>query len=306
MFNHEEGKHDMKKISIFLVTLLLLGVVALQPASVSAASKVKLNKTNVTLYAGEVMSLSASVPVNFKTSDNKVAAVSKKGLITAKKTGKVTITAVSKSNKKLTATCKVTVKKAPKTRQITLSDKSGEINAGNTDRILIKSVKGLSSDKVTYTSADKSVATVDSDGMITGVGAGSTKITVKAVCNPKVKAVYTITVKEVDSLSSKDFEVPGFSAGSYTVTYSDTDESYKAFTTARGIAIGSTKSEVINAYSNSDRDSAAVSIDAQYNRTGHIASYVYKYSYTGDGKTYSITFILDQCEKVMAIVYEVN
>jgi uncharacterized protein YjdB len=183
----------MKKISVFLVGILLIGLMAIQPATVSAASKVKLNKTKVTLYAGEITSLSASVSVNFKSSDNKVATVSKKGLVTAKKAGTATITATSKSNKKITATCKLTVKKAPKTRQITLSYKSGEINVGNTDRILIKSVKGLSSDKVTYISSDKSVATVDKDGTITGVSRGSTKITVKAVCNPNVKAVYMIT-----------------------------------------------------------------------------------------------------------------
>jgi hypothetical protein len=69
--------------------------------------------------------------------------------------------------------------------------------------------------------------------------------------------------------------------------------------------IGSTKAEVINAYSESDKDSSAGKIDAQYNCTGHTASYVYKYSYTEDGRTCSITFILDQCEKVMAIVYEI-
>jgi uncharacterized protein YjdB len=294
----------MKKISVFLVGILLIGLVAVQPAPISAAAKIKLNKTKVTLYAGEVTSLSAGVAVNFKSSDKTVATVSQKGLVTAKKAGTATITATSGTNKKISATCKLTVKKAPKTRQITLSYKSGELNVGNTDRILIKSVKGLSSDKVTYTSSDKSVATVDKDGTITGVSKGSTKITVKAVCNPNVKAVYGITVKEVDGLSSKDFEVSGFSAGTYSVTYSDTDESYKTFTTARGIMIGSTRAEVINAYSNKDKDSSADKIDAQYNCTGHIASYVYRYSYAEDGRTYSITFILDQCEKVMAIVYE--
>jgi uncharacterized protein YjdB len=295
----------MKKISVFLVGILLIGLVAVQPAPISAAAKVKLNKTKVTLYAGEVTGLSAGVAVNYTSSDKKVATVSQKGLVTAKKAGTATITATSRSNKKISATCKVTVKKAPKTRQIILSYKTGEVNVGNTDRILIKSVKGLSSDKVTYTSSDKSIATVDKDGTITGVSKGSAKITVKAVCNPKVKAVYTVTVREVDRLSDKDFEVSGFSTGTYSVTYSDTDESYKTFATARGIMIGSTKAEVINAYSSKDKDSSADKIDKQFDCTGHIASYVYKYSYTDGGKTSSITFILDQCEKVMAIVYEI-
>lgn len=48
--------------------------------------------------------------VTYQSSNKKVAAVSKSGKITAKKKGKVTITVTSKSNPKVKAKCKITVK----------------------------------------------------------------------------------------------------------------------------------------------------------------------------------------------------
>ena len=48
--------------------------------------------------------------VTYKSSDPKIASVDKNGKITAKKKGKVKITATSKENKKIKAECEVKVK----------------------------------------------------------------------------------------------------------------------------------------------------------------------------------------------------
>lgn len=78
---------------------------------------VKLNKTTVTMYTGNSLTLKATVSpsdatnkkVTWKSSNSKVAVVNSKGKVTAKKNGTATISAVTADGKKK-ATCKITVK----------------------------------------------------------------------------------------------------------------------------------------------------------------------------------------------------
>ena len=72
----------------------------------------KLNKKTISLTAGKSYRLKASYAKGdsvkkCKSSNKKVATVSKKGVISARQAGKVRITIYTKSGKK--ATCKVTV-----------------------------------------------------------------------------------------------------------------------------------------------------------------------------------------------------
>lgn len=81
------------------------------------AKKIRLNKKKAVLHVGETLKLKtklnpkgATAKIKWKSSKKKVAAVSKKGKITAKKKGKAVITAQLPNGKK--TTCKITVKKA--------------------------------------------------------------------------------------------------------------------------------------------------------------------------------------------------
>ncbi len=83
-------------------------------------TKVKLNKTKSTMTIGKKQTLKATVTpkkasskaVVWKSSNKKVATVTSKGVVKAKKAGTVTITATAKDGSGKKATCKVTVKKA--------------------------------------------------------------------------------------------------------------------------------------------------------------------------------------------------
>ena len=81
------------------------------PAGINAAAKVKLNKTSVELKVGESfkLKLKGAKAVKFKSSNKKVAKVTAKGNIKAKKAGTATITVTGDNGK--TYKCKVTVVK---------------------------------------------------------------------------------------------------------------------------------------------------------------------------------------------------
>ena len=82
-------------------------------------TKVKLNKTKSTMTVGKKQTLKATVTpkkasskaVVWKSSNTKVATVTSKGVVKAKKAGTVTITATAKDGSGKKETCKVTVKK---------------------------------------------------------------------------------------------------------------------------------------------------------------------------------------------------
>ena len=111
----------MKKVlSLFVTVVMIFASVAVVPSAYAAAPKaITLSKTSQTVYIGQKYTLKvkavtpkkADKDVKWKTSDKKIATVSSKGVVTGKKKGTVTITAVSKSNSKIKAKCKVTVKK---------------------------------------------------------------------------------------------------------------------------------------------------------------------------------------------------
>jgi hypothetical protein len=109
----------MRRRNVFAIVAMVLALALVMPVVFSAQSnaaskkKVKLNKTKATLVAGKTVQLkvqNSKKKVTWKSSNGKVATVSKKGLVTAKAPGKATITAkVGKKNLKCAVTVNETV-----------------------------------------------------------------------------------------------------------------------------------------------------------------------------------------------------
>lgn len=133
-----------KRIGSFLLALcMMVTILGGNGLTVSAAGKTRLNKTAVTLKVGDKYRLSLkNIPKNGKvtwssTSKSK-AAVSKKGVVTAKKQGKATIQAkltYKSGGKKRTKkfSCKVTVKKKNTSALVVyfsapVAERSGEVD----------------------------------------------------------------------------------------------------------------------------------------------------------------------------------
>ena len=106
----------LKLTAGFMIALVLFfGNVSMGPltehdVTVAHAAKVKLSKTRLTLYLKKSATLKVKgtkKKVKWSSSNKKVASVSKKGKVTAKKKGTATITA---KVGKMKYRCKVTVK----------------------------------------------------------------------------------------------------------------------------------------------------------------------------------------------------
>lgn len=92
------------------LTLAILTCITMFCVPTFAASKLKINCTKATVAEDNVIMLTVQTKdkVRWKSSNKNVAKVNTKGVVTARKTGKATITATSKGKK---ATCKIIVKK---------------------------------------------------------------------------------------------------------------------------------------------------------------------------------------------------
>ncbi len=163
---------------------------------------VKLNKDSLTIKKGKSSKLKATVSpsnagntkVTWKSSNKKVATVTSGGKVKAKKAGTCIITVTTKDGG-YTAKCYVTVyNKEVKVKKVSLNKKKATLDIGGQITLKAKiKPTGATNKKVTWKSSDKSVATVNSSGVVTAVGSGSCTITVKTKSGKK-KAKCNITV----------------------------------------------------------------------------------------------------------------
>ena len=168
-----------------------------------AVNSVSLEPSTVTLTPGESYKLvpkfnpenATNQAVSWISSNTGVATVDEEGNVTAKKKGQTTITVTTQDGGK-TATCLVKVI-VPVTG-VSLSADNLSLKVGESQQLTASVQPSNASDKsVTWKSADKSIATVDSDGNVTAVKVGSTTITVTTKDGGK-KASCQVTVTKAD------------------------------------------------------------------------------------------------------------
>ncbi len=123
----------------------------------------------------------------YTTSSKKVATVTSKGLVTAKKVGKATIKATNKAGK--VKVYNISVKKAP-TKIVKIVPSKKNLKKGKKVTLKVILSKG-SAGKVTFKSNKPKVASVTSKGVVTAKKKGTAKITVKTYNNKKK----TVTIK---------------------------------------------------------------------------------------------------------------
>lgn len=159
------------------------------------AEQIRLNTSKITLGVKETYTLKTSVKpsgctdsIKYTTSHKRVATVNSSGKITAKKSGSATITVTTGSGK--TAQCTVKVKKAP--AKIKLNKKSIRLKRGKTYQIKPIISSKSQSNKITYTSERKAVASVNGKGLVRAKKKGITHITVATYNKKSTKLKVTV------------------------------------------------------------------------------------------------------------------
>lgn len=147
------------------------------------ASGVSVAPTTATIIKGQTQQLTATVApssasnksVSWSSSNNSVATVNSSGLVTAKAAGNADIT-VTTADGNYKAVCKVTVR-VPVTG-VSLSQTELSLIKGSTEQLLATVFPADASNKtISWTTTDKSVASVSSTGLVTAVGGGTATIT---------------------------------------------------------------------------------------------------------------------------------
>ena len=141
-----------------------------------------------TLYNGDSIA-------KWKSSNTKVAKVSRKGKITAKKVGTATITVTTKNG--VTASVKIHVQKGKvKTKTLSVTNVTAKkltLKKGKTFTLKMAVTPLTSQDKVKFTSSNKKIITINGKGKVKAIKTGSAKITVKS--GAKVMKI-KVTVKK--------------------------------------------------------------------------------------------------------------
>lgn len=171
------------------------------PSTPVAVSGVALNKKVATVNVGKKVTVKATVtPANADnktlvwTSSNTKNATVSNGVVKGVKAGRVIITAKTTDGSNISATCTVTVKQ-PVTR-ISLSKKA-TMYTGKKLTLKAKVNPANASNKaLTWKSSNTKIAKVASNGVVTGVKAGTVKITATAKDGSRKSATCTVTVRQ--------------------------------------------------------------------------------------------------------------
>lgn len=165
--------------------------------------KITLDIASVSLEVGKTKTVIAKYSpstadfqsATWTSSNPKIASVDADGVIKGVSAGTVTITALSK-DKYAKATCKVTVIQ-PATG-IKLNHTSGYVRIGEVG-VLKATVlpANASNQKVTWSTSDKTRATVNADGVVTGISQGYVNITAKTVNGGHTATCKILVVKSV-------------------------------------------------------------------------------------------------------------
>ena len=168
-----------------------------------AVSGITLNNSTLSLTTGQNFTLQAMLSpsnatnkeVTWESSDAGVAAVSKDGVVTAKKAGKATIVAKAADESGKYASCVVTVTEVKKeVTGVTLNKSSLNLGVGGSEVLSATVLPADATNKqVTWLSSTPSVATVSQSGVVTGVKEGTTQISVITADGSKT-AICSVTV----------------------------------------------------------------------------------------------------------------
>ena len=189
------------------------------------ATSIALNHDELTLYAGEKATLTATVKpgdatdksVSWASSDEEVVKVSQTGEMTAVGTGHAQVTATTRDGSNLTAACNVTVNARAESLTFDVEEKS--ISVGETFTLTPNVQPEEASPRLTWESSDPAVAHVDENGHVEGITSGTADITATTTDGSNLTATCHVTViRYVSSIDLNEDEMTLFAGETRTLT----------------------------------------------------------------------------------------
>lgn len=199
----------------------------MEKRAVPAINGLQLNTTEATMIIGETLTLTATVDpedadvtVNWQSSNTSAATVDSNGTVTANALGTTVITASVGSVK---AECTVTVSdNSVKVESVTLDKNNTGIIIGETVKLTATVSPDEATDKkVSWSSSNSKVASVSSDGTVTGVAEGTAQIYAKSSSNSACYDVCTVTVSK-QKIGVTGVEISGNIFGEFEVNIGKT------------------------------------------------------------------------------------
>lgn len=274
-----------KMLSAALAVLMcsLLAVPAL-----AADTKVKISNSSMVMQVGETRHLKvrftpadAAETVTWSTSDAEVATVSNDGVVTAEGSGTASIYAETDI---ATVRCTVTVRKRGeevKVRSVEMYISSMTVRVDQTRMLAVMIEPNDATDKdVTWSSSNTNVATVDGDGVVTGIAPGTATITAETYNGYTATCAITVPGTAVKGLAKDAVSTQQPDSGE-VLTSSTVKELVES--TAASTAKGTTGTATFK-----DKSSAAPAVlnAAAYAATSTGRNIQLKFTTTGsDGKT---------------------
>ena len=175
-------------VSLILILLALYGTgAAADVYGASAKIRIKNISKETVLKKGEKKKIKYRVKgakkkygkLPFRTSNKKIATVSKKGKIKAKKKGKVTITAYFRNRKRIKKSVRITVGKKVSEIKLTKIDNSRIFEPNESSKISAKVYPSDAGNKrLKWVSSNNAIAKVDSKGRVSFLDTGNVTISV--------------------------------------------------------------------------------------------------------------------------------
>src|SRR6218665_1617373 len=257
-----DSLNGWKKLLLVFIALLLISSCKKDKEEPQKVTSIAITPSPAGVAVGSTQQLKAIVgpadaankEVAWSSSDPSKAAVDAAGLVTGVTAGAVTITSTAKdgSDVKGTATGTVTLKKVT---SIAITPSPASVAAGSTQQLTAAVLPEDAADKgVTWSSSDETKATVNADGLVSGLTTGAVTITATAKDGSGVTGAIelTVTPKKVTSITITPLsprvvvgdtrqlraEVLPADAANKEVTWSSSDISKATVDAASGLARG--------------------------------------------------------------------
>ena len=176
-------------------------------------TQITLNPKSASMKVGDELRLSAIVlpsdatnkSVTWSSNSTGIATIDNNGKVTALSSGTATITCKANDGSGIEATCSITVKPPVKPEKLSLS-KEASVAAGQTITLVPEITPADAETTLTWASDDETIATVNTNGVVTGVKKGMTFITVTT--DNGLEAFCELTVTEAVAPEPTKITIP--------------------------------------------------------------------------------------------------